>query len=128
MAVRVMAQPKLSWGWCQIMDPQAFVELVLEDEGLTGDLDEAAASCLVEQMTSAVKSLVAKSADEDEAGIKVAKARKNGRSLARIAAHFQDGDTDQARQEAAGLGWAWPDKRLGNASDLIVAMKMQLMS
>ena len=110
------------------MDPQAFVELVLEDEGLTGDLDEAAASCLVEQLTSAVKSLVAKSADEDEAGIKVAKARKNGRSLARIAAHFQDGDTDQASQEAAGLGWAWPNKTLGSASDLIVAMKMQLMS
>jgi hypothetical protein len=75
------------------MDPQAFVELVLEDEGLTGDLDEAAATCLIEQLTIAVKSLVAKASDEDEAGTMVAKARKNGRALARIAAHFQDGDT-----------------------------------
>jgi hypothetical protein len=110
------------------MDPQAFVELVLEDEGLTGDLDEAAATCLIEQLTIAVKSLVAKASDEDEAGTMVAKARKNGRALARIAAHFQDGDTDQSKQEATGLGWTWPTKALGSASDLILAMKMQLLS
>lgn len=110
------------------MDPQAFVELILEDEGLTGDLDEAAATCLVEQLTSSVKSLVAEAADEDEAGIKVAKARKNGRALARIAAHFQDGDPGQAKQEAARLGWPWPTSAVASASDLIMAMKIQLMS
>lgn len=108
------------------MDTQAFVELVTEDEGLTGDLDEQGASCLVSELSDAVRKIVASSASEEQAGTRVANARKNGRAVARMAAKVQDGDMDAARQLAGAQGWAWPAAGVKTAAELIIAFRDKL--
>jgi hypothetical protein len=108
------------------MDPQALIELVTEDEGLTGDLDEEGASCLVRELSDAVRKIVASSASEEQAGTRVANARKNGRALARMAAKVQDGDLDAARQMAGAQGWAWPAAGVKTAAELISALRDKL--
>lgn len=108
------------------MDPQALIELVTEDEGLTGDLDEEGASCLVRELSEAVRKIAASSASEDQAGTRVATARKNGRALARMAAKLQDGDLETARQLAGAQGWAWPASGAKSAAELIIAFRDKL--
>ena len=105
------------------MDPQPFIELVTEDEGLTGDLDEEGASSLVSELTDAVRRIVSACSTPNQAETRVAAARNSGRALARIAAKLQDGDPDAARAMAQARGWAWPAGGAASAADLIGKLK-----
>lgn len=108
------------------MDPRELIELVTEDEGLTGDLDDEGASCLVREMSDAARKIAASSASREEAENRAAAGRKNGRVLARMAAKVQDGDLESARTLAAAQGWAWPREGAASAADLIGAFRDKL--
>ncbi|MFT3878595.1 MAG: hypothetical protein QM703_02925 [Gemmatales bacterium] len=82
------------------MDAELAVSQILEDEGLTGDLDEAEATVLTQWLCAEVKT-IASHATSEEAGWKLIKARKQlARKIAKTVATFRDDGPVKAGQYA----------------------------
>lgn len=90
------------------MDADLAVSQILEDEGLTSDLDEAEATALTQWLVAEVKN-IASHATSEEAGWKQIKARKQlARKIARTVATFRDDGPVKASQFAKQELLPWP--------------------
>lgn len=101
------------------MDAELAVSQILEDEGLTSDLDEAEATALVQWLCAEVKTIAGKAAT-DEAGWKLIKARKQlARKIAKTVALFRDEGPDKASQYAKQEQLPWPASPPAQAKQLL---------
>ena len=90
------------------MDAELAVNQILDDEGLTSDLDEAEATVLVKWLVNDVHK-IAKDAKSDEAGWKLINAQRQlARKIARSVALFRDEGNIQASQYATQQQLPWP--------------------
>jgi hypothetical protein len=62
-----------------VVDAQPLIERVLDDEGLTGDLDEAAAEALVKRLVAEVERIAATADNMAAARAQVAELVRNAR-------------------------------------------------
>ena len=97
---------RAKWGWS--MDAELAVSQILEDEGLTSDLDEAEATALTQWLVAEAKNIASHAASE-EAGWKLIKARKQlARKIAKTVATFRDEGPVKAGQYAKQEHLPWP--------------------
>lgn len=104
------------------MNAEPFVERVLEDEGLTGDLDGPEATALIAWLTGQVRQVATKAKAEKAAWERVDALCRHARQVAKIVAAWQvdpgPATVDRARQ--AGL--TWPTGKVGSAGELLQAL------
>ena len=100
------------------MDPQRFVEQVLDDESLTDGVADDEARLLTAWAIQQVEAKVAAAADTDTASAETAAVRRRCRALAGVvAALYYDEDVDAAARQWKALG---NDQDLGLLPDLPV--------
>lgn len=90
------------------MDAELAVSQILEDEGVTSDLDEAEATALTQWLCAEVMNIAGHAASE-EAGWKLIKARKQlARKIAKTVAIFRDDGPVKAGLYAKQERLPWP--------------------
>lgn len=95
------------------MDPSGLVSLVLDDEGLTRDLDEREAEHLTSWAVKQVEQIAAAADNEEQADQEVGALKKRVRKMSRfIVLWCQEQDDAQALELAKSAGFATPDARL----------------
>jgi hypothetical protein len=90
------------------MDPSPFLDRILDDEGLTGDLDEAEATVLVRALVERVRAIAAGSADRGAVHTRVQALVGRARQIAAVVAATRDHGTTEGRAVAARHGLRWP--------------------
>ena len=101
------------------MDAELAVNQVLDDEGLTSDLEEADATVLTRWLVAEVEKL-ARQATSEEAGWKQIKARRQqARQAARAVALFRDQGWAKASQYAQQEKLPWPAKELTSSQQVL---------
>lgn len=90
------------------MDPAPLLDRVLDDEGLTGDLDEPEAGALVAALADRVRGIAASTKDAPAARRKVDALCRRARQVAAVVAAARDLGPPAARELAAGHGLPWP--------------------
>ena len=104
------------------MDPTPFLDRVLEDEGLTGSLDEAEATVLVGELITRVKKLAASSHDVAAIDRQVNDLCRRGRQVADVVAAQRDRGEATAKTMATSNGFEWPATSENLLHDLIVQL------
>lgn len=97
------------------MDATPFVNRILEDEGLTSDLNEAEAMALNSSLLQRVRGIVGTAENEEAAWKQVDSLCRRGRNIARAFSAFRDGDVRTASEIARAGGLAWPQELPDNA-------------
>lgn len=104
------------------MDVEAAISQVLEDEGLSSNLDEAEAITLTSWLTNVVKTIASRAAS-DEAALKLIREKKQlARKFAKVVACFRDQGLKPARQLAVTQQVRWPEQNPANAHQLLKAL------
>lgn len=105
------------------MDAELAVNQILDDEGLTSNLDEPEATALVNWLVADVQR-IAQQATSDEAGWKRIKARRQqARKIAKTVALFRDEGLQSASDFAQQQQLTWPATTPGSpkqALDLLL--------
>jgi hypothetical protein len=91
------------------MNADVLVERILDDEGLTGDLEEAEATLLVQELLRRTKQIAAGIEDAQAARAAVEKLCLRGRKVAAVVAMFRDKGESAARLLANRESLLWPD-------------------
>lgn len=100
------------------MDPQRFVEQILDDESLTDGVADDEAQLLTEWAIRQVEAKVAAAADVEAARAATADVRRRCRAVAAVvAAIYYEDDLDAAARQWTGLGH---DQDLGPLAGLPV--------
>jgi hypothetical protein len=92
---------------------------ILEDEGLTSDLDEAEATRLTNALLAQAKLLLQQTASPDAVASQVKALRQRGRQIAKVVATFRDDGPEPARQRAQQAQLPWPTSAPTSALQLL---------
>lgn len=104
------------------MNAEPFVERVLEDEGLTGDLDGPEATALIAWLTGQVRQVAAKARSEKAVWQRVDALCRQARQAARIVAAWQAAPGPEVIDRARQAGLKWPAGKVTSASELLQAL------
>ncbi len=99
------------------MSAESLVERILEDEGLTSDLDEAEATVLINWLVKRAEAVCA--ADPKTAETEVGNLRRFGRSVSRVVATWRDEGASEAGEKARKAKLPWPPKNAATAGDVL---------
>lgn len=91
------------------MNADVLVERILDDEGLTGDLEDAEATLLVQKLLKRAKQIAAGTEDAQAARAAVEKLCVRGRKVAAVVAVFREKGESPARLLANRESLLWPD-------------------
>lgn len=101
------------------MDAEAAINQVLEDEGLTSDLDEDEAVIMTNWLTTVVQTIARQAASDDAAWKQIKDQRKLGRNMAKVVACYREQGLDQAKSLAANMQLPWPEQTPVHARQLL---------
>lgn len=93
------------------MDAEPFLERILDDEGLRGDLDDPAATLLIDWLTTRVRGLVAAASSESAAAKAVNALARRGRAISRFVTLWcgqAEPEAMQTFQHQQGVAWSLP--------------------
>lgn len=90
------------------MDAAPLLDRVLDDEGLTANLDEAEATLLVQTLSARVRKLAISARDEATARREVDDICRTARKVSDVVATFRDAGEATARTTAGRYGFRWP--------------------
>lgn len=90
------------------MNEEQVLSQILEDEGLTSDLDEAEATRLTNALLAQAKVIVQQAHSDDEGWTRIKALRQRGRQIASIVATYRDDGPEKAQQRALQAKLPWP--------------------
>lgn len=91
------------------MSEERFINRILEDEGLTSDLDEGEVEVLNPWLIGHAKNIAKSKCAEPEKLQRLERLCKHGRNIARLLAQFRDGtDPVKVGEQARKLEIPWP--------------------
>lgn len=90
------------------MNPAPLLDRLLDDEGLTGDLDEPEAGTLVSALADRVRAIAANAKDVQAARRMVDELCRRGRQVAAVVAAVRDQGPVAVRELADRHGLPWP--------------------
>lgn len=101
------------------MEPGPFIDRILDDESLAGDLDEADAAALVKALVSRAEAAVSAAGSEDEADAAVQRLRKAGRGINKAVAVWRDSGPEAAASAAEKSGLPAPPPTAKTTADVL---------
>lgn len=101
------------------MDADPFVSRILDDEGLTADLDEPEAAILIESLLARVKSLAAKANTEADAWPRIERLCQSAHHIAAAVALTLDGNWAESEQRVRSAGLEWPSTPSHHPAELL---------
>ena len=101
------------------MAGEHFIERLLEDEGLVGDLDDAEASRLVETLTNRALFACQRSKTVADAEVAVGRIRQFGRDVSEVVSTWRDEGPARAAELAKQHKLPWPPPNATTPADVL---------
>lgn len=109
------------------MDAELAVNQVLEDEGLTSDLEEAEATLLTRWLVREVETIASRAVSDNEGWKQIKAKKQQARKITRAVSLFRDEGQEQASAYARKEQLPWPSQPVNTAQQvmehLLQAMK-----